>query len=712
MAPAPAPTPAAPAPATAPAMDVEDEGGGGTKNQNNMVVVKSEAVCTDSGLLGAHPKLVKDEGGDTTECSSSFGDTCSGFEDEADDGESEVNSGMPAIGDGPSNPPRRKKVTDEWKKSVRPILWRCQWIELRMKELSSQVSRYDRELAQIKKQKDLQQRGEASGSIAESMQIHKSHGNITMKRRKRIRHEENVDTSLYINKHPILSYYHEKQNKGAETDGLLVDDDCGRTVDGGIRGGLDTATLLDSKDNDIVFEQLSLQEILSTIDGVQSQVHMLQDRLSNAHSERENLAFSEDNTHVRVARKRQHTQKRSFSYTKSRYAKPQKKKNLNILLKDDDGPALAGHILLKDDGPALPGHILLKDDGGPAIARRPTLPDTETDGHIKDANVNNEETSEECNHSEQKAITVDLLLLGTDPGLAGRPALADRETDAYIKDPNRNAEERSEECNCAGEKAITVDLLLGTDNSVRNGNSEDLCKENIDDILIDNQAANKGCQKFDEAKHLPSGTSSKGQNISNPAEVTNTTVKVDITCAPVKVVSTSAPALEQESFIEKSTSKKPVSPENKQDLKQKTRKKRKRSSLFTKKHRKVASNAPAAEEEPEGMALDATNKTGSTPSAATRPSTMAPCSAGRKRKSGNGPADMNLESGSSSSASKDQKTGKPSPATKKQKTENPSSAAKQETENVPSKLRVEKAVLVAVNSRRSQRIRKPKVFDE
>ena len=103
---------------------------------------------------------------------------------------------------------RRKKVTSEWRNFVRPVLWRCQWLELRMKELSSQVSKYDRELALIKKEKELQQAvSKANGSMSEPVQIHKGHGNSIMKRRKRKRHEQNVDASLYINKHEILSYY-------------------------------------------------------------------------------------------------------------------------------------------------------------------------------------------------------------------------------------------------------------------------------------------------------------------------------------------------------------------------------------------------------------------------------------------------------------------------------------------------------------------------
>jgi len=148
--------------------------------------------------------------------------------------------------------------------------------------------------------------------------------------------------------------------------------------DGSIRGGLDTVTLLDSENYDIIFEQLNLKDALMTIDGLQSRVNLLQALLSKAHSGGESLALSEDNSHVRVPRKRQHTQKRTFSFTKCRYTKPQKMKNLNILLKDDDGPAVVG---------------------------RPALVDRQIDAHIKDAN-----RSGECNHSREKAVTVDLLL--------------------------------------------------------------------------------------------------------------------------------------------------------------------------------------------------------------------------------------------------------------------------------------------------------------
>jgi len=50
--------------------------------------------------------------------------------------------------------------------------------------------------------------------------------------------------------------------------------------------------------------------------------------------------------------------------------------------------------------------------------------------------------------------------------------LVDRQIDAHIKDANRSGE-----CNHSREKAVTVDLLLGTDNYIPNGHIGDLYKE-------------------------------------------------------------------------------------------------------------------------------------------------------------------------------------------------------------------------------------------
>jgi hypothetical protein len=267
--------------------------------------------------------------------------------------------------------------------------------------------------------------------------------------------------------------------------------------------------------------------------------------------------------------------------------------------------------------------------------------------------------------------------------------------------------------------------------------------QNTYDILIDNQAANIAHRQFGKAKHMPFVTSSKGpaeeKNMSTPAEVKNACALVD---------STPDPAVE------------PVSPQSKKELKPK--KKRKKGSFLSMRKKRKTSKTPA-KEKAEGTPSAAENKTGSTLSAAAMEKTESmpsgamglgtmtpqrPRTAGKKCKSVNEFADVKnresapskkqetgrspssaakkQETGKPFSAAKKQETGRPSSTAKKQKTENPSSAAKkqetanpssdtkkQETESARMNVKTEKAVpAVAVNSRRSQRVRKPKVFAE
>jgi hypothetical protein len=97
-----------------------------------------------------------------------------------------------------------------------------------------------------------------------------------------------------------------------------------------------------------------------------------------------------DHAEVEVAEKRQRTQKRSFSPENDRYARPQKKKKLNILLGQED-----------------------------RIARsvKPTLFDRATDCVKEEPQGSSEETVAERSQAHKKAITVDLLL-GAESSLA------------------------------------------------------------------------------------------------------------------------------------------------------------------------------------------------------------------------------------------------------------------------------------------------------
>ena len=82
-------------------------------------------------------------------------------------------------------------------------------MELRIKDLLSQVAKYDKELALVNHEKYLQlEMIKADSHKSELSQLDLS-GNErnTINRRRRKRYEDYMDTSLYIKKHQIFSYY-------------------------------------------------------------------------------------------------------------------------------------------------------------------------------------------------------------------------------------------------------------------------------------------------------------------------------------------------------------------------------------------------------------------------------------------------------------------------------------------------------------------------
>ncbi|XP_072958236.1 uncharacterized protein [Typha angustifolia] len=228
-------------------------------------------------------ELVKAEDPDATEHSSSFGDTCSGSDVELkpDHSDIEVDSPFGAtnedapVSNGLTRMFKKKKVTAHWRKFISPLMWRCQWLELRMKELQSQASKYDRQLGLLKHEKELQSKIiELDGSVSRSVPLScQSRRKNAMKRRKRKRYEDIVDPSSYMSNHNIFSYY---ENKRTETDGHSVDDYCD-LVDEGMKGHDDTDWLLGPKGG-----ENSLEQILLNIEAVQSRVLKLRDDLSKA----------------------------------------------------------------------------------------------------------------------------------------------------------------------------------------------------------------------------------------------------------------------------------------------------------------------------------------------------------------------------------------------------------------------------------------------
>ncbi|CAM0955864.1 unnamed protein product [Alopecurus aequalis] len=311
---------------------------GADSNANDPYDVSDDPMETTESLgdtAADNLHFSQDGHGESTEYSSSFGPSCSVSDDETGSGMHDMEVDSPFLGhinaDATASVPktvRQKEVTDEWRKAVRPLMWRCQWLELRMKYLSSQVAKYDKELALIKHEKDLQlEMINADRSNPELARLDvQSHGRITMKRRKRQRHEDIMDTSLYMNNHQILSYYYENKNSGAETDGLLIHDSFDNAVVDDTKQRVPGNTLPQSEETDRVFEQYSLRDILLTIDGIQSRVLSLQDHLSKA---------SSNPAQAKVPQK-SHKARTQLASCKMDGHRPQKKRDLHTLLQEED----------------------------------------------------------------------------------------------------------------------------------------------------------------------------------------------------------------------------------------------------------------------------------------------------------------------------------------------------------------------------------------
>lgn len=103
----------------------------------------------------------------------------------------------------------KKRLTTHWKKYIRPLMWRCKWIELRMNECQSQALKYDKKLAAYSQRKlhNLRQAGsENSAARLVSLSCRNDRKQV-MKRKRRKRLEDTSDLSSYMSQHNLFSYY-------------------------------------------------------------------------------------------------------------------------------------------------------------------------------------------------------------------------------------------------------------------------------------------------------------------------------------------------------------------------------------------------------------------------------------------------------------------------------------------------------------------------
>lgn len=86
-------------------------------------------------------------------------------------------------------------------------MWRCKWIELRVKEFQSQALKYDKELAEYDQQKQSEFEKFAIDGVDTRSQPFSGERQKIMKRKKRKRIEETTDIASYMSHHNMFSYY-------------------------------------------------------------------------------------------------------------------------------------------------------------------------------------------------------------------------------------------------------------------------------------------------------------------------------------------------------------------------------------------------------------------------------------------------------------------------------------------------------------------------
>ncbi|KAH6824027.1 hypothetical protein C2S53_000093 [Perilla frutescens var. hirtella] len=154
------------------------------------------------------------EHSDTTECSSSFDDSDCGDEGVDDTlGNSEVLSGFHGGNESALNFdgsgklfPVRKKLSAQWRSFIHPLMWRCKWVELKIKKLEAQAQKYDTKLQGYSQKNPVQsEKSTLEGHGLNSPTLPQR--SEVLRRKKRRRAEATYDVESYMSHHNLFSYY-------------------------------------------------------------------------------------------------------------------------------------------------------------------------------------------------------------------------------------------------------------------------------------------------------------------------------------------------------------------------------------------------------------------------------------------------------------------------------------------------------------------------
>ncbi|KAL4590974.1 hypothetical protein LXL04_003922 [Taraxacum kok-saghyz] len=232
---------------------------------------------------------------DETEYSTSFADTASTKDNNSSalsdtEVESKLHSDTNAFSSsfdefGGAFRVRKKKLTNHWRNFIRPVMWRCKWAELKIKQFESQALQYAKTIATYDQTKHLANQSIPEGFTTRSMPFScQGHHNKLMKRRKRVRVEDTADAKLYMSKHILFSYH---ESRKSDPDGASITEDFDDPVLTGQKAisqedrGFEMQknwSFLENNDNE-------MEEILGKIEIEQTRVDKLKSQLDLVISE-------------------------------------------------------------------------------------------------------------------------------------------------------------------------------------------------------------------------------------------------------------------------------------------------------------------------------------------------------------------------------------------------------------------------------------------
>ncbi|KAK4742128.1 hypothetical protein SAY87_000129 [Trapa incisa] len=241
------------------------------------------AECSN---MGSAARWSDSQDPDATEYSSSFSGTVSDYEHCSGLSDVEVESQMSIDNDLPSAfdvfdsmlHVRKKKLTNHWRNFIHPLMWRCKWTELRIKEIESQTLKYARELAPYEQDthSPLDEYSAVEKLASKSLPFSGPGRNRKiMRRRKRKRVEEISDISSYMSHHHLFSYLENRRfdqeanyyipNEVVHSDNTAEVNNIGATTG---RASLESRQI-----------DLNLEQILQKIEAASSRVHKLRNQL-------------------------------------------------------------------------------------------------------------------------------------------------------------------------------------------------------------------------------------------------------------------------------------------------------------------------------------------------------------------------------------------------------------------------------------------------